>query len=753
MQLKEMLRAAFLPLVVIAVPGLDTHDALAADQTLLLRMPTISREHLAFVYAGDIWVCRRNGQHVRRLTIHHGVESHPAFSPDGSLIAFTGQYDGNIDVYLVPVEGGQPKRLTYHPRGDTVCGWTPDGSSVLFASSRRTSTGKTNQLFTASIDGGLPTPLILPRAFHGSFSPDAGRIAYLPFAPAASRQVAWKRYRGGRTPPIWIFDFATHGIARIPHSGSNDTFPMWIGDTIYFLSDREHTVNIFVFNTMSKQVKQLTFHGTFDIKSASASMDTLVYEQAGRLHLLDLASGTHQPLAIKVTADFPSVRPHWADAADYVRHSRVSPTGKWAVFEARGDIFTVPAETGDIRNLTHTPGIHERSPSWSPDGKWIACFSDAAGEYGLMLYDPLAKDNPVSIGLGATGFYRALVWSPDSKTLAYEDAGGRLYCIDLDTQKPRLLDSDVYGSWPQGFNPTFSPDGRWIAYARKLDNHLRSIFLYDMTERQSHQITDGMSDCSWPAYSRDGQYLYFVAGTATGLNTVNPMLSSVDQPRRSQIYVAILRSEGRSPFEEQSDEEPVAGDVEPGSAKAESNMGAANASKPNVRVDFIGIDERIIALPIPVGSYEKPEPSDDGKLIYLDVARDNASAVVRRFDFEKRESEALVEDVWLFEMSRDGKRLLYRRSDRTWGIVSTTGTPGASADSLNVGEMRIRVDPRAEWRQMFHEAWRLERDMFYARNMHGVDWARMKERYEPFLAHVGHRDPPGRITAPGPTPV
>lgn len=393
--------------------------AFGQDETLLLQQPTISINHVAFVYAGDIWIADRDGGNAKRLTVHKGIESRPYFSPDGKWIAFSGDYDGNIDVYIISVEGGSPQRLTFHPNYDVVRGWTPDGKRVLFTSIRDTSHYQA-RLYTISLAGGFPEALPMPMAARAAFSPDGRYIAYTPIYDHSATW-PWRCYRGGSTTRIWIFDLQSFEIEEIPHENADNTFPIWLGDTIYFLSDRSCVMNLFAYDTKTKEIQQVTRYEDFDIKWASGFSDTIVYEQAGRLHLLSISDRTTRTIKIKAIGDLPDIRPHYKNVSDRINYGHISPNGVRAVLETRGDIFTVPAKKGDIRNLTQTPGANERSPCWSPDGKWIAYLSDASGEYQLMISEQKGMEKPMVYSLGKPSFYYYPKWSPDSRKILYSD--------------------------------------------------------------------------------------------------------------------------------------------------------------------------------------------------------------------------------------------------------------------------------------------------------------------------------------------
>jgi tricorn protease len=704
------------------------------DETLLLRSPTVSATNVAFVYANDLWVAPRAGGDARRLTVHPGRETNPYFSPDGKWIAFTGEYDGNADVYVVSVDGGDPRRLTFHPGADVVEGWTPDGRAVLFASTRA-SHSFYDRLFTVPVEGGFEEPLPMPMAERGAYSADAGRIAYNPIRNLWTEDT-WRHYRGGQEPFLWIFDLKTQDIEVVPHDNTNDTWPMWIGDVVYFVSDRDGTMNLYGYDTKSKQVRQLTHHTDFDIKNASAGAGVIVYEQAGRLHLFDPASGATTPLSIHIDPDLPDTRPHFTSAVPFIQHVGISPTGMRALFESRGDIFTVPAKKGDIRDLTRTPGIAERDPAWSPDGKTIAYFSDAGGEYRLMLRDQSGAGDETAISLDGPSFYYTPTWSPDGRRIAYTDKRLKLWIVDLATKRPVVVDSDTYEHPERTLStPVWSPDSKWLAYAKRQPNQLRAIMLYDVAAGARHQVTDGRSDAIAPTFSLDGKSLYFAASTNFALNVGWIDLSSSERPVRRSLYVAVLDRTAPSPLAPESDEEPA-----PGSTPPAKDTTKKADSTPVTKIDLAGIDQRILALSVPERDYSGLAAGADGRLFYLESVPNQPGFVLHRYDPKERKAEDFLMGVTSYAVSRDGKKLLYGAPGDSYGIVATDGKASVGDGKLDLSTMQIYVDPRAEWRQMFEEFWRVERDFFYDPGMHGADWLAIRERYRPWLAYVGHRD-------------
>jgi tricorn protease len=697
------------------------------QETKLLRQPDTNGNEIVFVYGGDLWIVSINGGEARRLTAHPGMEISPKFSPNGKYIAFTGHYDGNYDVFVVPAEGGAPKRLTYHPDRDLVEGWTPDSKKVLFRSGRY-SYSWFNHLFTVDVAGGFPEPLPMPMAEMGAFSPNGKFIAYTPLRNAFN---TWKRYRGGRTTPIWIFNLSDYSYKEIPHVNASDTFPMWIRENIYFLSDRNGTMNLFSYNLKLKKVRQLTNHKDFDIKWASAGGGLIVYECGGNIYVFDPVSGKSKRVKIFVPSDLINIRSRYIKVADQIRSFDLSPTGVRAVFEAHGEILTVPAKKGDIRNLTNTPGACDRYPVWSPDGQSIAYVSDISGEYELYIIDQRGEEKPTRIKLGKPAFYYSPVWSPDGKKIAYTDNHLNLYYLNLIDKKPILIDSDTYSHPERAMQPVWSPDSKWIAYTKRLDNHFRAIFLYSLEKAEKYQITDGMSDADSPAFDKNNKYLYFSASTDVGPSNCWLDLSSYNQRFTRNLYVIVLRKDLPSPFAPESDEEKE---------KSQSNEKnkSKKENKTEFRIDIENIDQRILAMPVPARQYYRLLTATEGVLFYLEYNTDSRNYTLHRFDMKERKSQPFLKGIDGYDISFDGKKLLYK-AKKTWGIVNTSGKVKVGDGKIKTEEIEVKIDPRAEWEQMYTEAWRINRDFFYDPGMHGVDWEKMRKKYAEFLPFVAHR--------------
>ena len=726
-----------------------------AQGTRLLRHPTVSRDQVAFEYAGDLWLVSRSGGQARRLTSSQGLEIEPHFSPDGTQIAFTATVAGNTDVYVVPANGGDPKRLTYHPGSDRVRGWTPDGRRVVFASARISAPQQAYvKLWTIGLDGGLPEQIPMPRAFSGAYSPDGRRFAYeefqTPFVPDWYEASMWRHYRGGRTHPISVMNLADNSVEKLPWNNSNDSEPMWIDNTIYFLSDRNHTANLFAYRTDTKQLTQLTQHDDFDIMTASAGPDAIVYEQAGYLHLVDAKSGKSTRLNIQATGDLPWARPQFKKVASMIRNYTLSSTGVRAAFEARGEIFTVPTEKGDYRNLTQSAGAHDRSPVWSPDGTQLAWLSDASGEYQLMIGDPLGVTAARAVALPSTAFYAAPEWSPDGKQILLEDNHKNLWTIEVASGKSTRLDSDSYPDPMRQFDATWSPDSRWIAYSKNLPSRLRAIFVYSLADQKSYQLTDGLADSISPAFDLNGKYLYFLASTNFGPSTSWLEMSSLDRPVRRAIYLAVLSATEPSPLLPETGDEPP---PKPATPPTPPPAPPPAPPTPNVRIDVNGIGQRIITVNVPAGEYANLSAGAAGSFYYTEPLPGGGPTALRlqRYQVRERTAAPFLEGVRAYALSGDKKKLLYQASaggGASWGVVSTE-RPGVKVGDgpINVAGLEMRVDPRAEWEQIFRETWRVQREYFYDAKMHGANWQAIYDKYRPLVDHVGHRADLGYLIA------
>jgi tricorn protease len=740
---------------------------IADDSPLLVQKPTLSQTHIVFAYAGDLWSVPKQGGDAVRLTSGIGTETDPAFSPDGTRIAFTGEYDGNVDVFVVPAGGGVPKRLTWHPAPDRVLGWTPDGKRVIF-SSPRTAYSRFAEMFTVPADGGVEERLPFPSGYEASMSPDGQSIAYGPIARAFTM---WKKYRGGQTTRIWLARLSDSSMTQIPRANSNDFNPMWAGDRVFFLSDRNGPTTLFFYDTKTSQVREAIHNQGLDIKSASLGPDAIVYEQFGGISLYDLKSGETKLVRIRVEGDFAEVRERLVNTGKHLITPAVSPNGARAVFAGRGDIITVPAEKGDPRNLTNTPGGMEREPQWSPDGKSIAYLSDESGEYALHVRPQNGDGEVTKIEL-KPGFYLAPRYSPDSKRIALVDSFQRLWYLDLETKKQVEIAQDTYQMRSGNIAGAWSPDSKWLAYSKVLPNELSAIYLYSVADAKSTQVTDGMSDATNPVFDKDGKYLYFTASTNSG-EGLGLDIHALEQTSSSSIYLAVLDKSLPSPFAPESDEEKAADDKK--SAEGEksdtgSDTPAADAPKPaegakpkagapNVKIDLDGIDQRILSVVMPRRRYTALQVGKAGILLAVEAAppaldgpgENPPGQIVHRYDLKTRKSDVPLTGVNNFQMSFGGEKALYRQGE-DWIIAAlrpmaegrgggpaTPPAGGGEKGVLKTSNIEVRVDPVQEWKQMYHEAWRTERYWFYDRNTHGLDLKEAEKKYEPYLRNVAAR--------------
>jgi len=750
------MRRAVLTLAVLLIASTirTSTIGLAQETPLLARTPSLSKTHIVFAYAGDLWVVSREGGQASRLTAGVGTEADPLFSPDGATIAFTGEYDGNVDVYTVPAVGGVPKRLTYHPGADRATAWTPDGKQLLFTSQRGSYSGRFERMYTIPVDGVFPTEIPLPMGYGGSYSPDATKLAYEPIPRAFN---AWKRYRGGMASQIWIANLSDSRVEKVQRTDSNDFNPMWVDDKIYFLSDRNGPTTLFSYDTKTRRITQLIANngsGDLDIKSASAGPDGIVFERFGSLNLYDLKSGRTKKLNVTVNGDMLAIRPKFEKVGARIVNPAISPTGARAVFEARGEIITVPAEKGDARNLTNTTGAAERDPSWSPDGNWIAYFSDESGEYALHLRNQTGLGDVKKISLGdRPSFFYNPTWSPDSKKIAYTDKRLNIWYVDVDNGSPVRVDTLNRG----GTTPNWSPDSRWLVYTKPLQSWYSAVFVYSLEDGKSTQITDGLSDAGHPVFDKGGKHLYFTASTDIGPRVFSFDMSSYPHRPTRNVYGIVLRKTDPSPLAPESDEEKIGEEKkeekdEKTTDQAAEKTGEQPASKstekkdpPIVTIDFDNISQRVLALPIPNRNYVRLAAGKANTLFILegaDPAQGAAGATLHKFDVEKRKLDKAIDSLNAFELSFNGEKMLYRQNDN-WYIAATAqlGTPSfkPGEGKIKTEDVEVYVDPRAEWDQMYRETWRIERDFFYDPGHHGLDLKATARKYEPYLASVQHR--------------
>lgn len=715
------------------------------DDMRLLRMPDIHGDTVVFVYAGDLWTVGSTGGEARRLTSSVGQETYPRFSPDGRWIAFSGEYDGNNDVYIMPTRGGEPRRLTYHPGADRVIDWEPDGKSVRFQSFRETAAGG-RKLFTIGIEGGLPETMVLPSGGLSSWSDDGKRLAY---NRITREHRTWKRYKGGMAQDVWIHDFERNHTRQITDWVGTDNFPMWQGDTIWYCSDRDDDrLNIWAWNEATDQHTQITDHDKYDVKYPSLGPDAVVYEHGGWLYTLDLTQTRPRPQRLKVSLRSDNVwsRPAWRSVDRWLRSADLGPDGQRAVVQARGDIYTIPAEKGPVRNLTATPDVREREAVWSPDGKSIAYLSDETGEYEVYLRpaDGSGEPHRLTRGLGIWAY--TMQWSPDSKHLLLSNAALELVLIDAEDGGHEVIDRSEQ-------NPIrmadWSPHSDWVVYARTELNGYNSLKLYNLESGEIHQVTDDFTDETWPCFDDEGKYLFFASA-----QHFNPTIGGFDlKPKwfnMDGLYLVTLREDVEHPFPPESDEVEVAEDDaddsdDEGDKKDEENGDDEDAdedAEERLEIDLDGLADRMVALDVPSSSYFGLQFTG-GKLFYLE--RPTATGgqpgpvvtTLKLFDMEEREEKTVMADVNGYTLSADGKKLMYRKNGQM-GIVSAAADQKPAKTPLRLSDMKANIDPRQEWGQMLREAWRLERDYFYDPDMHQVDWDKMWDRYSELLPYIAH---------------
>ena len=720
----------------------------------LMRFPDIQKDRIVFSYGGDLWLVSSQGGTAQRITTHPGLELFPKFSPDGKWIAFTGQYDGNFNVYVMPSEGGQPRQLTFLPDvaevpermgpNNEVLAWTPDSSKIVFLSRRDTFNTWFGRLFTVSVEGGLPEALPLDKGGLLAYSPDGSTIAY---NRIFRNFRTWKRYKGGMQQGIWTYNFKTGQAERITDTEGTETFPMWRGDTLYWASDRgpEQRLNIYSREVKGGPVRRLTDFKDFDVEWPSLGGDSIVFANGGTLYVLDVKTGKSRKLTVYLPGDAPLARKHWASVSALIDSFDLAPDGSRAVFSARGEVYTVPAKHGSIRNLTLSPGVREQYAAWSPDGKWIAYVSDRTGEQELYIAPQDGTGKEEQITSGGKMFLLAPVWSPDSRKLLYADNGVHLFFVDVQTKQPVQVDQGKYGDF-QGY--TWSPDSKWVAYGKPGENQNSAIYLYSTADQKITAVTDGATESWSPAFDPEGRYLYFLSNRDT-----NEVLGVYDvefsNPKATRIYAVTLRSDLPSPVAPRSDE---------------VGEKAAEAAKTPFRIDLAGLPERVAALPVTTGNYGGLLASKD-TVFYLSQPVAGLSGPLPgekpelgAYDLKERKSGTLVSGATGFALSFDGKKILYeaRKSeagqdeaeafgpqDRTYGIVDAKlpdkEAPKTTDALLDLSNLRAEVDPRAEWLQMFNESWRQERNYFFEAAMNGVNWEAQHEKYLPLVAHAASR--------------
>lgn len=758
--------------VLFALSFIFTNYAFAQGGTRLLRMPTVSADRVAFAYAQNIWVVPRSGGSAKRITSFQGQTANPHFSPDGRWIAFSGEYAGNLDVYVVSADGGEPKRLTWHPGGDSVQGWTPDGRSIMFSSSRATwSPSGAPRFWTVSVDGGVEEPMPLPRGFQGKISADGSHIAY---RMNSSWDDERRNYRGGQNRPIWIVDTKTWNLVSPPWIDSKDIDPVWVGDTVFYISDRDGVQNVWSYDTKTKRNSQVTKFNDFDVKTMDSGADAIVFEQAGYIHELDPKSGRAHVVNITATGDFPWMMPRWEDVSNRITNIQMSPTGKRVLAEARGEVFTIPVEKGDVRNLANSSGSAERDPAWSPDGKFISYFSDKSGEYKLYVEAQDGLTPPREIALQKPTHYYTASWSPDSKKLLFTDTNLKAWVLDVATGTAKIVGNDPIMVPARTMNPTWSPDSKWVAYSAHLKSMYKAIFISNAETGETRQATDGLADATWPVWDASGKYLWFFASTDFGLRSQWLDMTSYDHDENFGLYLAVLKKGDASPLLPESDEDkgvstgggaPRGGD-QPGGAGGGGEPGGQpgrGRAPVTVQIDFDGLSQRIISVPgVPERQYSNLAAGAEGTVYYLEAGRPTPGQAgggggndLIRYRLSDRRAAPFVSGVAAYSVSADGKKLVYRAGGGGGGgggaaaggrppapslfvVDADRAAPQPGSGRLNYA-LRMNLDPREEFKQIFNEGWRNQRDYLYVPNMHGTNWVKDREMYGAMLPYAMHR--------------
>lgn len=713
-------------LTILIFSSLFLLQASAMDDARMLRYPDINGNLIAFVYAGDLWTVSANGGTAKRITSHPGIELFPKISPDGKWIAFSAEYSGSRQIWVMPSGGGTARQLTFYnsvgempPRGgfdNVVLDWTPDSKRILFRANRTSFGDRNGRYFTVSIDGGFEEPLPIVNGGFATFSPDGSQLC---FTPVDREFRTWKRYKGGRATELWTYDLNNNHSKQITQWAGSDQWPVWFGDHIFYASDRDTRLNIWRYNMSTGQNEQVTRHSGFDVMWPSGRNGKLAYENGGYLYVLDLTSGNSRKINVDIHYDNPNLQPYFRNVKDFISSFSLSPSGKRALFEARGDIYSVPVEKGEIQNLTNSQGIRELSPVWSPDGKQIAYYSDATGEYELYLLENKEGAIPRQITSGSAAWKYTAEWSPGSSHLVYSDRTMKLWLADVSTGRQTAIDE---ATAEEIRDYTFSPDGDWIAYSKSSPNYQSAIWVYQLSSGRKYQLTDATFSDSNPVFSRDGKFLFFVSNRDFNLAFSSFEFDYVYN-NASRIYALPLLDDGTTLVPYKEDKEPY------GDEKSDNNP--STSGKVKVEIDTDNARDRIQALPLQAGNYRIIGTVEEG-ILY------STGNKIMRYNINEEKTEEILDGTGYGILSADGKSLIYRQANN-YGVAKNQTGQIAGAGMINLDNLDMKIDPRAEWNQIYADAFRIFRDYFYVDNLHGVDWKGIRKNYGELLPYVPSR--------------
>ncbi len=723
-----------------------------AEGVLLLRQPSVSADKLAFVYAGDIWVANRDGSNPRRLTSHPAEENGPVFSPDGSQIAFSAEYENNTDTYIIPALGGQPRRLTWHPSYDIPTGWTADGNAVTLVSPRETDHGRSAQLYHAFVGGGLPEKQMEARIYRGAYDAGNKQLAYIAHGSGYNGlfggSAGWKGYRGGTTPEVQIMDLKAQTVTTIAGEGATNFNPFWLDGMVYFISDRENEIfNLYRYDPASQSTSKISNEDVWDVRSASGFGSSIVFEAGGRLKNLDLDSGEVTEIVIAINPDLPQLRIQWKDASKTIQHADISPSGKRAIITARGEVFTVPVEDGAVRNISNDGTSQEYTGIWSPKGDQVAYITETDAGQGIVIKDQTGQGGHSQYQLGPH-FYELMAWGGgENPRIVYQDNHLSLFSINPADGSIKKIATGVRRDQ---VDVAISPDGKWLAYTQEQVNYNRDLVLHNFASGASSVVTDGIADVASPAFSRDGKYLYFAASTNSGPIQIGLNMTSQERPYRAAIYALVLAADGKSPILSGSGDENEETDEADKADKGKDEKEDKAEDKPvETRIDLKGLAGRIIALPVAENNYGNLAVAKDGSLFYIQQTQPGASVEppgedeaadneLIKFDFKEKEAKTLLSAVDRFVMSANGSHMIIRKTDGSLAIAEIADK--LEPEALALSGLKVQVNPLEEWTQIFNEAWRMEKEYFYAENLHGLDWQAVYDRYRPLVNHVGRRE-------------